>query len=313
MHGDVAGKRPSMLNCAGSWIDAGGFVAVFWRGEEEGRDAREEGAGQERPAPTKIEIERDAPRPATILRVAGELEARGGRILELFKEIHSPKGRTVLPIHLVQDEETFFVEVATGSWDGSSVREVAERAAVLRASEHSDANLELLSAYPIPDELALLCGRSPAALLQLDLLELRLDRPEDSAALFREVAGRHWGVDLDFEPGYLPLVEELLMAALADDEDEAPPPISEELIGGVGYFLGETIRENASAASGWQPAEGWGEGPVVEVEGFVLDPVGRARAFLEEGPEESLAFYATYVLELLDGEEPPAEAGQTQE
>lgn len=317
MQPGLAGKPAPMLNCAGSWSDVGGFVGVFWRGEEEERVAREEGAEQERPASTEIgqiEIERDAPRPATILRVAGALEERGGRILELFKEIHSPKGRTVLPIHLQQDEETFFVEVATKSWDGSSVREVAERAAVLRASEHSDANLELLSAYPIPDELALLCGRSPAALLQLDLLELRLDRPEDSAALFRDVAGRHWGVDLAFEPGYLPLVEDLLMAALSGDEEEAPPPISEELIGGVGHFLGETIRRNASAASAWQPAEEWGEGPLVEIEGFVLDPVGRARAFLEEGSEESLAFYATYVLELLEGDggEPPPDAEQPQ-
>ncbi len=312
MQRDVAGKPAPMLNCAGSWIDAGGFVGVFWRGEEEERDALDEGVEQARSAP--IEIERDAPRPATILRVAGELEERGGRILELFKEIHSPKGRTVLPIHLLQDEETFFVEVATGSWDGTSVREVAERAAVLRASEHSDANLELLSAYPVPDELALLCGRSPAALLQLDLLDLRLDRPEDSAALFRDVASRHWGVDLDFEPDYLPLVEELLMAALAGDEDEARTPISPELVGGVGYFLGETIRKNATAASVWQPAEEWGEGPVVEVEGFVLDPVGRARAFLDEGSEESLAFYATYVLELLgdDGGEPTPDADEAQ-
>jgi hypothetical protein len=41
---------------------------------------------------------------------------------------------------------------------------------------------------------------------------------------------------------------------------------------------------------------------VVEVRDFALDPVGKARAFLNEGPEESLAFYATYVLELLYGE-----------
>jgi hypothetical protein len=43
---------------------------------------------------------------------------------------------------------------------------------------------------------------------------------------------------------------------------------------------------------------------VVEARDFALDPVGKARAFLNEGPEESLAFYATYVLELLDGEGP---------
>jgi hypothetical protein len=41
---------------------------------------------------------------------------------------------------------------------------------------------------------------------------------------------------------------------------------------------------------------------VVEVRNFSLDPVGQARAFLNEGSEESLAFYATYVLDLLDAE-----------
>lgn len=273
---------------------------MFWRGEDERPDAHEETSEVVTPAP--IEIGRDAPRPATILRVAGELEARGGRILELFKEIRSPRGNAVLPIHLQQEDEILFVEVATGPWDGRSVREVAERAAVLRASEHADAGLELLSAYPVPEELDLLCGRSPAALLQLDLLDLRLDRPEDSAKLFCEVAGRRWGLDLDFEPGYLPLVEDLLMAALTGDEAEQRTPVFRELVGGVGYFLGETIRRNAAMDSAWKPAEEWGEGPVIEVEGFVLDPVGRARAFLDEGSKESLTFYATYVLELLAGD-----------
>ena len=285
---------------------------MFWRGEEETPGAGEEGTAEGHSGP--IEIERDAPRPATILRVAGELEERGGQVLELFKEIRSPQGRTVLPIHLLKDEDTFFVEVATGPWDGRSVREVAERAAVLRNSEHAEADLELLSAYPIPAELAQLCGRSPAALLQLDLLDLKLDRPEDAAAFFREVAGRHWGVDLDFEPDYLPLVEDLLLAALAGEDTEEQQPVSEELVGGVGYFLGETIRRNAGVESAWRPAEEWGDGPVIEIEGFVLDPVGKARAFLREGSEESLAFYATYVLELLDGDggEPPPNGDEPQ-
>ncbi|HEX5850137.1 MAG TPA: hypothetical protein VFY59_13155, partial [Rubrobacter sp.] len=48
--------------------------------------------------------------------------------------------------------------------------------------------------------------------------------------------------------------------------------------------------------------EEWGAGPVVELEGFVLDPVGKARAFLENGPQESMAFYVQFTLELLEGE-----------
>ena len=268
---------------------------MFFRGEE---GASEGGIEADRSGP--IRVPPDAPRPATILRVAGELEERGGRILELFKEIRSPLGQVVLPIHLLKDEETFFVEVATAPWDERSGREVAERAAVLRNSEHADAELELVSAYPVPEDLRFFCGRSPAALLQLDLLRLRADRAEEAAVVFREVAGRHWGVDLDFEPGYLPLVEDLLMAALAADEAGYAPPVSEGLVAGVGGFLGETIRRNAGHGAAWRMGDEWGEGPVVEVEGFVLDPIGKARAFLREGPDESMSFYTTYVLELLE-------------
>lgn len=276
---------------------------MFWRGEDDPPQTPEGGAREEPRGP--IRIEPDAPRPATILRVAGELEERGGEILELFKEIRSPLGRAVLPIHLLKDEEAFFVEVATGPWDERGEFEFAGRIAALRNSEEAEARVELLSAYPVPDRLRFLCGRSPSALLQLDLLRVRVDRPEEAAGLFRAVASRHWGLDLDYEPDYLPLVEDLLMAALADEEYEGRTPVTEGLVGGVGSFLGEIIRRNAGLGAAWRPPETWGEGPVVEVRDFALDPVGKARAFLNEGPEESLAFYATYVLDLLNGEEPP--------
>lgn len=273
---------------------------MFWRGEKEAP----KNPGPDAPAGPRgpIRIEPDAPRPATILRVAGELEERGGEILELFKEIRSPLGRAVLPIHLLEDEEAFFVEVATGPWDRRAELEFAGRIAALRNSEHAEARVELLSAYPVPDTLRFLCGRSPSALLQLDLLRVRVDRPEEAAGLFRAVASRHWGVDLDFGPDYLPLVEDLLTAALTGEEDEGKTPVTEELVGGVGCFLGEVIRRNAGLGAAWRPPETWGEGPVVEARDLALDPVGKARAFLHEGPEESLAFYATYVLDLLEEE-----------
>ena len=35
---------------------------------------------------------------------------------------------------------------------------------------------------------------------------------------------------------------------------------------------------------------------------FVLDPIGKARTFLENGPGESLTFYAEYALQQFDGE-----------
>src|SRR5215218_11459534 len=184
-----------------------------------------------------FQIERDAPRPATILKVATELEERGAKIRELFKEVRSPWGEVALPIHLERGGRNVFVEVETGPWDPTTTEEAINKAAVLRSSEHAEAGLEILSAYPVPKEVGFFFDRSPAALLQLALARVSLEDPEESAALFREVASRHWGVDLDYETGYLPLIEELLMAAL--DEEETPP-ILDALVGGLGCFVGET-------------------------------------------------------------------------
>ena len=277
---------------------------MIWRdGEGTPEEEGVEGAPEENTDP--IQIERDAPRPVTILRVAGELEERGGIILELFKEVESPLGRVVLPIYLRQDDRDFFVEVATGPWDDRKSGEALDKAAILRSSEHAGAGLEILSGYPVPPEVEFYFGTSPAALLQLDLARLTPERPEACAGHFRDVGSNHWGVDLDYDPGYLPLVEELLMAALESDEAHNSPPLSGGLVAGLGCFLGEIIRRNVSPPGVWRPAEEWGEGPVVEIGGFVLDPVGKARAFLEYGPEESLTFYAEYVLERWDGGEVP--------
>src|SRR5918999_4868130 len=246
-----------------------------------------------------IRVERDAPRPATILKVATELEERGAEIRELFKEIRSSWDEVALPIHLVRGGRNFFIEVETRPWDPTTTEEAINKAAVLRSSEHAEAGLEILSAYPVPKEVGFFFDRSPAALLQLALARVSLDDPEGSAALFRDVASRHWGVDLDYETGYLPLVEELLMAALDEEED---PPILDALVAGLGCFVGETIRRSTEVPSSWRADEDWGEGAVIEFEGFVLDPVGKSRAFLREGPEDSVAFYADYVLEQLNGD-----------
>src|SRR5215211_2129997 len=284
----------------------GRLAGMFRRDEEATPEEGVEGAAEERREP--IQIDRDAPRPATILRVAGELEERGGRILELFKEIESPLGRVVLPIYLRQDDRDFFVEVETGPWDDRKSDEAVDRAAILRSSEHAGAGLEILSGYPVPPEVEFYFGTSPAALLQLDLARLTPERPGVCAGAFREVGSNHWGVDLDYDPGYLPLVEELLMAALEDDEVHDSPPLSGGLVAGLGCFLGEIIRRNVSPPGVWRPPEEWGEGPIVEIGNFVLDPVGKARAFLEYGPEESLAFYAEYVFEQWDGDGFPSDA-----
>jgi hypothetical protein len=269
---------------------------MFWNS---GGETPEEGVDDGEARTSPIEIERDAPRPATILKVASILEGRGGEIRELFKEIRCPWGEVVLPIHLRERGEDFFVEVETGPWDDEAVEGAINKAAVVRNSEHADAGLDILSAYPVPKEVRFYFGRSPAALLQLALFRISADDPEGSAALFRNVASRHWGVDLDYETGYLPLVEELLMAAL-DEEDD--PSILDALVAGLGCFVGETIRRSTDPPVGsWRTDKDWGEGPVIEAGEFVLDPVGKARAFLREGPDDSVAFYAEYVLEQLGG------------
>jgi len=282
------------------------LAGMSWRDAEETPEELVVAAPEENRDP--IQIERDAPRPATILRVAGELEERGGAILELFKEIESPLGRVVLPIHCRQDDSDFFVEVATGPWDDRKVGEALDKAAIVRSSEHAGAGLEILSGYPVPPEVEFYFGTSPAALLQLDLARLTPERPEACAGHFREVGSNHWGVDLEYDPGYLPLVEELLLAALERDEAHNSPPLSGGLVAGLGCFLGEIIRRNVRPPGVWRSPEECGEGPVVEIGDFVLDPVGKARAFLEYGPEESLAFYAEYVLEQWDGGEFPRDA-----
>jgi hypothetical protein len=284
----------------------GRLAGMTWRDGEEAPEEGVEQAPEENTDP--IQIERDAPRPATILKVAGELEERGGTILELFKEIESPLGRVVLPIYLRQDDRDFFVEVATGPWDDRKSGEALDKAAILRSSEHAGVGLEILSGYPVPPEIEFYFGTSPAALLQLDLTWLTAERPEVCAGHFREVGSNHWGVDLDYDPGYLPLVEELLMAALEGDEAHNGPPLSGGLVAGLGCFLGEIIRRNVRPPGVWRPPEEWAEGPVVEIGDLVLDPVGKARAFLEDGPEESVAFYAEYVLEQWYGDEFPRDA-----
>jgi hypothetical protein len=89
------------------------------------------------------------------------------------------------------------------------------------------------------------------------------------------------------------------MAALDEEED---PPILDALVAGLGCFVGETIRRSTDPPVGsWRTDEDWGEGPVIEAGDLVLDPVGKSRAFLREGPDDSVAFYADYVLEQLVG------------
>ena len=286
---------------------------MFWR--RHGREAYEEGtrvsgpladsadASTVRHLSDVIEIERDAPRAASISRVAEELGRRDEEVVELFKEVVSPGGgRAVLPLYLRRDGEDTFVEVETGPWERETVEGVLKMAAVLRGSEYSDATFEVLGAYPVPYEVRFFCGRSPAALLQLALV--RRDDPGYAEACsegFRAVAERHWGLELDYDPEGLPRIEEELLSTLGERAGGgARSPILDALVRGLGCYLGEILRRHTASQGSWRRATDWGEGLVLEFPEVTADPVGEARAFLENGSEDSAAYYVSYALEELD-------------
>lgn len=257
-----------------------------------------------RPLSETIEIEPGAPRPASISRVAEELGRRGEEVVELFKEVVSPAGgRAVLPLYLRRGGEDTFVEVETGPWERETVEGVLKMTAVLRGSKYSEATFEVLGAYPVPYEVRFFCGRSRAALLQLDLL--RRDDPGYAEACsegFRTVAERYWGLDLDYDPEGLPRVEEELLSTLGErTEGGARAPILDALVRGFGCYLGEILRRRTALQGSWRRATDWGEGLVLEFPEVTADPVGEARAFLENGYEDSAAYYVSYALEELDG------------
>lgn len=287
---------------------------MFWRRRErETPGERPEAAGPLAEPPEAretarsplqtIQLERGAPRAASITRVAEELRRRGEEVSELFKEVTSPAGQAVLPIYLWRGGEEVFIEVETGPWEREAVRGVLKTAAVLRGSEHSGATLEVLGAYPVPEVVRYFCERTPAALFQLDLVPYDdLGNPGACAETFRSAAERHWGMDLGYDPEELPLVEELLLAALGEGaEDGARAPTLDALVHGFGCYVGEILHRRTDQQSSWRPAEDWGEGVVLEFPETVADPIGKARAFLENGSEDSTAYYVAYALEELDG------------
>lgn len=285
---------------------------MFWkRGEGETSGERPEALGpladqSEDFAPSSltetIGIERDAPRAASIAHVAEKLGQGGQEVVELFKEVTSPTGRAILPIHLKRDGEDVFVEVETGPWDRKAVRSLLKTAAVLRGSQHSNATLEVLGAYAIPEQVRYFCGQSPAALFQLDLIDHDdLQKPEACAETFRSIAERHWGSNLDYRPEELTLVEDMLLAALGEKpEGGAHAPILDVLVHNLGCYVGETLRRHAALQSSWRSARDWGEDLIIEFPDVTADPIGKARAFLENGREDSVAYYVTYALEELN-------------
>ena len=290
-----------------------GIVRMFWRRRQ--RETLERGselpgpladpphASASQPLAETIEVERDASRAACISRVAEELKRRGEEVVELFEEISSSTGwETVMPIHLRRGGEDVFVEVETGSWEEETVQSVLKAAAVLRGSEYSDAPLEILGAYPVPSSVRYFCGRSPAIGLQLDLV--LYDDPKNAGACaqgFKEAAKRHWGLNLGYELEELPAIEEQLLATLGERaEGGARAQILDALVRGYGCYAGEILRRRTKPKGSWRSVADWGEDLVLEFPSATADPVGKVRAFLENGPEDSAAYYVSYVLEELN-------------
>lgn len=249
-----------------------------------------------------IEVSPEISRPAAILRVAGELERRGNEIVELFEELEVAGSRLVVPIHYRHDEEDCFAEVETEPWDTAVTEKVLAVAAALRASPYSGSRLDLYSAHPVPREVSFLIGSSCAALLQLDLLGTEASDPESLAESFRATAETHWRTELDYGTECLPLAEELILTALKEDEESGETAfVTGALVKGLGCYLGEIVRRNSPMPGTWQPASDWGEEYILDFDLITVDPLGKARAFLNQGKGDSISYYVGYVLEALGG------------
>ncbi len=295
-------------------IEEMGDSSMFWRRREQetsgvktrvsGPLAEPERDQSDLPPLQTIKLERGTMRAASIPRVVEELGRRGEEMVELFKEVVSPTGaRAVFPIHLRRGEEDVFLEVETSGWETKTVNDVLRTAAVLRGSEYSSVAFEVLGAYPVPHLVRYFSGRSPAALLQLHIL-LR-ENPRDAsinAEAFRGAALSHWNIDLHYNPDELPSIENLLLSTLNErTQSGESAPVLDALVRGYGCYAGEVLRHHTTPHSSWRLVDDWGESLVVEFPDATADPIGKARAFLENGPEDSVAYYVSYVMEELNG------------
>lgn len=254
-------------------------------------------------APGATPLDRGLPRPEAIVRVTEQLEARGDEVVELLKEVRGSHRAVLLPVYFRRRGEDFFALVETGPWEPPVVARALDTLSGLRNSGHAGTGLEIYAAHPVPKKVRFFSGRSPAALFQLRLRDRAPGAtPEDLSGTFRETAGNFW----ETEPGYdLESLErsENFVTGMLDGKGDGrgSPPVLDDLVECLGCYLGEVIRHAAERSTNvpgsWKAAEGWGEAHVLELGGLELDPIGKARAFLEGGPEDSLAFYARYALE----------------
>ena len=79
-------------------------------------------------------------------------------------------------------------------------------------------------------------------------------------------------------------------------------PVLDALVRTFGCYTGEVLRRHAAPPGLWRSEAVWGEEVlVVEFPDATADPIGKARAFLENGPEDSAAYYVSYALKELNG------------
>ena len=251
--------------------------------------------------PGVFRLGRDASRPAAIIRVMRMIEERGDEVLELLKEVRSPRRSALLPIYFRRQNADFFALIEPGPWEPSAIEGVLDATAVLRGSGYAGAGLEILASYPVPEEVSFFFNDSAAALFQLRLRDRDSENPENLASTFLEAAEQLRAEELGYDLESLDLSENLLINMLDGEESgRISLPVLDDLVKCLGCYLGEAVRRRSGMPGSWATAEGWGEDFILQLGEFSLDPIGKARAFLENGPKDSVEFYARYSLQQLE-------------
>jgi hypothetical protein len=127
-----------------------------------------------------------------------------------------------------------------------------------------------------------------------------LSEIESLSELWRKKAKSIFGVDLDYSAGSITRLDEMITKGWPE-----PPNLLDPLVGGLGSYLGETIRRLHG-----------GEWRHTQEHGFFLDKIGgrdlqifpmaRARKRLLKGSDESVEFYYLVLKDkFLNADSPP--------
>jgi len=96
-------------------------------------------------------------------------------------------------------------------------------------------------------------------LFQLNLTQYEdLERAEDRAEAFKIVAEKHCGLNLNYDPAKLPLVEDLLLATLEVGVENGSGtsgtrvPVPDALVRTFGCYTGEVLRRHPAPPGSWR-------------------------------------------------------------